>query len=151
MLNKLYIQGNIVQDTELKVSDNGTVYSKNSLAVSKTKNGTKTTEYFDIVVFDKVAASFTSKFVKGDNIIVEGYLKQDKWEKDGQKHSKVYAGVENIIYTFNKKDRTEKLENDSEKASFDAKDINSESKKSIPVKNTSEILKKEESDEDVPF
>lgn len=140
MFNKVYLQGNIVSDIELKTSKSGTVYSKNSIAVSNIENGNKITEYFDIVLFNRTAGIFNSRFTKGDNIIIEGVLKQEKWEKENKKYSRVLIYVDNIIYTFNKKERKEEAPQIEDK------------KEIIPTnKNSPEILKEEIGDQAVPF
>ncbi len=138
MFNKVYLQGNIVSDIELKTSKSGTVYSKNSIAVSHMENGNKVTEYFDIVLFNKTAGSFNSHFSKGDNIIIEGILKQEKWEKEDKKFSRVLVYVDNLIYTFNRKEKKNKITTDDKETK-------------TATQNTSEILKEEIDDQDVPF
>lgn len=52
--------------------------------------------FFDIVIWGKLAESLKSYLTKGKQIAVDGYLKQDRWQKDGQKFSRVIIVANNI-------------------------------------------------------
>lgn len=56
-----------------------------------TKNGEKVTEvsYFDVEVWGLAAENCSKYLTKGNGIIVEGRLRQDRWEKDGKAQSRV--------------------------------------------------------------
>lgn len=43
-----------------------------------------------------MAESLKQYLVKGKSVAVEGILKQDRWEKDGQKHSRVRIIAESL-------------------------------------------------------
>ena len=45
--------------------------------------------YFDVTIWGKTAENIKSYLHKGKQIAVDGYLDQQRWEKDGQKFSKV--------------------------------------------------------------
>ena len=45
--------------------------------------------YFDVTVWGKTAENIRPYLHKGKQIAVHGYLDQQRWEKDGQKFSKV--------------------------------------------------------------
>ena len=55
------------------------------------KNGEKVSEvsYFDVDVWGITAENCSKYLTKGNGIIVEGRLRQDRWEKDGKTHSRV--------------------------------------------------------------
>ena len=52
--------------------------------------------FFDVVIWGKTAESLKPKLNKGRQITVSGYLKQDRWEKDGQKQSRVQIIAEQV-------------------------------------------------------
>lgn len=52
--------------------------------------------YFDITVWGKPAENLKQKIRKGLLIAVSGRLKQDRWEKDGQKKSKIYINADSV-------------------------------------------------------
>ena len=52
--------------------------------------------FFDVVLWGKLADNLKPYLVKGKGIAVVGQLKQDRWEKDGQKKSKIYVVADSI-------------------------------------------------------
>ncbi len=72
---------------------NGQARANVSIAVNRSrKNGEQWIDevnYFDITIWGKTAENLKPYLTKGKMIAVDGYLKQDRWEKDGQKMSKV--------------------------------------------------------------
>ena len=73
--------------------NNGQARANVSIAVNRNnKSGDQwidETSYFDVTIWGKTAENLKPYLTKGKQIAVEGYLKQDRWEKDGQKFSKV--------------------------------------------------------------
>ncbi|HQK09656.1 MAG TPA: single-stranded DNA-binding protein, partial [Rectinema sp.] len=45
--------------------------------------------YFDIEFYGKSAEGLSKYLLKGRQVAVQGELRQDRWEKDGQQRSKV--------------------------------------------------------------
>lgn len=72
---------------------NGQARANISIAVNRSKKtGDQWIEeanYFDVTIWGNQAVSLKPYLKKGKQIAVDGYLKQDRWEKDGQKMSKV--------------------------------------------------------------
>lgn len=58
--------------------------------------------FVDCVAFSKTAELINKYFKKGDPIFVEGRLKLDQWEKDGQKHNKIRVVIENFRFVGKK-------------------------------------------------
>ena len=85
--NKVILTGHLTKDPEIKFAASGTQMAIFSLAV----NGRKDDEasFFDCIAFDKTALLIAEYLTKGSPVLVEGYLKQDRWEHEGQKRSKV--------------------------------------------------------------
>ena len=72
----------------------GTACAKVSIAVNrsfKQSDGQWIDEvsFFDVTIWGKTAEGLKPYLVKGKQIAVDGYLKQDRWQKDGQNFSKV--------------------------------------------------------------
>lgn len=94
-LNKVILMGNLVRDPEIKQLSSGTAVVSFSLAVSekyKKANGEMAdeTSFLDVEMFGKRAELVHKFFTKGKPIIIEGKIKQRRWEdKDGSKKSKV--------------------------------------------------------------
>lgn len=79
---------------------NGQARANVSIAVNRSrKNGDQWVDevnYFDITIWGKTAENLKPYLQKGKMIAVDGYLKQDRWEKDGQKMSKVTVVANNV-------------------------------------------------------
>jgi single-strand DNA-binding protein len=101
-LNSVNIMGNLTRDPELKTIPSGKSVCSLSIANNRvyTKNGEKVTEvsYFDVEVWGVIAENCAKYLKKGSGIIVEGRLKQDRWEKDGKTQSRVRISANNIHF-----------------------------------------------------
>ena len=79
---------------------NGQARANVSIAVNRSrKNGDQWVDeanYFDITIWGKTAENLKPYLLKGKQIAVDGHLKQDRWEKDGQKFSKVTVVADNV-------------------------------------------------------
>jgi single-strand DNA-binding protein len=86
MINKVILIGNLGKDPEKK----GEVV-KFPLATTETwndKTGEKktATEWHSVVCFGKLAEIADKWMKKGQTVYIEGRIKTNQWEKDGQKH-----------------------------------------------------------------
>ena len=89
---------------------NGQARANVSIAVNRSrKNGEQWVDevnYFDVTIWGKTAENLKPYLTKGKQIAVDGYLKQDRWEKDGQKFSKVALVADNIQLLGGRNDGT---------------------------------------------
>ena len=87
---------------------NGMARANVSIAVNRSKkNGDQWIDevsYFDITIWGKTAENLKPYLTKGKQICVEGHLKQDRWEKAGQKFSKVSIIADNVQLLGGKSD-----------------------------------------------
>ena len=97
-LNHVVLIGRLTQDLgsderSFGYVGNGQARANVSIAVNRSKkNGDQWVEevnYFNITIWGKTAENLKPYLTKGKQICVEGHLKQDRWEKDGQKQSRV--------------------------------------------------------------
>ena len=99
-INRVVMVGRLTKDMELSYSQSSTAIGKFSIAVGRRyKKGDETVEetsFFDCTIFGKTADALKQYLVKGKQVAIEGSLKQDRWEKDGQKHSRVSIICSNI-------------------------------------------------------
>jgi single-strand DNA-binding protein len=99
-LNHVVLVGRLTRDAELKYTATGQAVSKFSLAVGRRrKNGDEwvdETSYFDIVLWGKTAETLNQYLVKGKQVGVDGELRQERWEQDGQSRSKVSITANNV-------------------------------------------------------
>lgn len=71
-----------------------------SIAVNRSKKSgdqwVDEVSYLDVTIWGKTAENLKPYLTKGKQIAVEGFLKQDRWEKDGQKFSKISIVATNV-------------------------------------------------------
>lgn len=96
-INHVAIAGRLTRDAESKTLPSGVLLCNFSVAVSNPRkdrdgNWHDDTVFMDCTAFDKTAER-AQDFTKGQQVYIEGKLKQENWEKDGQKRSKVLISV----------------------------------------------------------
>ncbi len=83
---KLIIQGNLGKDPEVRYSQQGgKAVCKFSVAVSDKGPKGEHTEWFNAVCFDKTAEIAGQYLKKGSPVLLDGKLKTEEYEKDGEK------------------------------------------------------------------
>jgi len=107
-LNSVNIMGNLTKDPELRYTPAGKGVCNLSIANNRffTKNGEKVkeTSFFDVEVWGVVGENCAKYLSKGSGIIVEGRLRQDRWEKDGKTQSRVRITANNIHFMPKRQD-----------------------------------------------
>jgi single-strand DNA-binding protein len=95
--------GRLTRDAELKYLPSGQAVCNFSIAVNrsippKADGGEWKNEasFIDVQLWGKTAESKAHLLLKGKQVLVSGALRQDRWEKDGQTHSKIYIVAESI-------------------------------------------------------
>lgn len=96
MINTVAIAGNVTRDAELKYTNSGAAVCEVSVAVNDKYKDTDKVYYFDATLFGKFAESVQKYLLKGTPVAITGKLVQDRWEKDGQKRSKVGIVVDQL-------------------------------------------------------
>ncbi|MDR3168131.1 MAG: single-stranded DNA-binding protein [Treponema sp.] len=99
-LNHVVLIGRLTRDAELKYTANGQAVCKFSIAVNRRKKSgdqwVDEANFFDIVVWGRQGESLNQYLVKGKMVGVDGELRQDRWEQDGQNRSKVEIVANNL-------------------------------------------------------
>jgi single-strand binding protein len=137
MLNRVMLIGRLTRDPEVRFLPSGMQVTSLSIAVSrnfKDKNGEwrEETSFFDVEAFGKLAERVGTQLSKGYQILIEGSLRQDKWESSsGEKRSKVKIVAYRIALLGKPVDRSAKSTLTEEDLDISVEDF--------------------ESDEDVPF
>lgn len=99
--NRVILLGNLVRDIELKYTTSRLAVCQNAIAVNERRKNAAgdwvdETSFVDVTFFGRTAEVVAEYLGKGSPIFVEGRLKQDTWEKDGQKRSKLYVIVDRM-------------------------------------------------------
>ena len=130
-MNNVNIIGRLTKDVEVRKTSTNKSVSSFSIAVDNlaTKDGEKTTSFFNCNAWNNVAETLSKYTRKGDRIAISGSLIQRNYEnKNGEKNSVVEINVNSITLIENKKENAS---------------VNSENKS---VENDNKI-----NDDDLPF
>jgi single-strand DNA-binding protein len=91
--NRVILVGNLTRDPELRYIPSGMAVSEIGLAVNdrvkRNDQWVDETTFVDITLWGRTAEVANEYLSKGDPVLIEGRLKLDSWEKDGQKRSKL--------------------------------------------------------------
>ena len=91
--NKVILVGNLTRDPELRYISSGTAVSDIGLAVNdRVKRNDQWVDevtFVEITLWGRTAEVANEYLSKGSPVLIEGRLKLDQWEKDGQKRSKL--------------------------------------------------------------
>ena len=99
-INHVVLVGRLTRDAELRYTNSGMAISKFSVAVNRRKRSGEQWEdeasFFDITYFGKAAEAVNQYLGKGKQIAIDGELRQNRWEQDGQSRSKVEIVANNV-------------------------------------------------------
>jgi single-strand DNA-binding protein len=92
--NRVILLGNLTRDVEMRYTPGGTAVTDIGLAVNDKRKGQNgewvdETTFVDITLWGRTAEIASEYLGKGSPVLVEGRLKYDTWESDGQKRSKL--------------------------------------------------------------
>ena len=102
-LNKVLLIGRLTRDPEKRYTPSGMAVSELGMAVNrkyKANSGEEREEtcFVNVTVWGKTAEMCAEYLRKGSQFFVEGRLKLDEWEKDGQKRSKLGVVAERVQF-----------------------------------------------------
>ncbi|QDU57766.1 single-stranded DNA-binding protein [Aeoliella mucimassa] len=91
--NRVILVGNLTRDPELRYIPSGTAVAEIGMAVNervkRNDQWVDEVNFFDVTLWGRTAEVVNQYLSKGSSVLIEGRLKYDTWEKDGQKRSKV--------------------------------------------------------------
>lgn len=103
-INRVNISGNLTRDSELRATQSGTDVLTLGVAVNDRRKNPQTGEwedypnFVDCTMFGNRARSVAQYLTKGAKVSIEGKLRYQQWEKDGQKRSKLSVIVDEIEF-----------------------------------------------------
>lgn len=99
-LNVVALNGRLTKDAELKYTAAGMAIASFSVAnnqrVKKGDAWVDDASFFDVTYFGKGAEAVHPYLMKGGLIGVSGRIRQERWEKDGQKHSRISIVADSV-------------------------------------------------------
>lgn len=104
-LNHVVVYGHLTQDVgsderSFQYVGNGQAKANISIAVNTSKKQgdqwVDEANFFIFTLWGKQAEGLKPYLKKGQAVIIEGHLKQDRWEKDGQKRSAISLVADHV-------------------------------------------------------
>ena len=99
--NRVILIGNLTRDPELRYIPSGTAVTEIGLAVNervkRNEQWVEETTFVDVTLWARTAEVVNEYLSKGSSVMIEGRLKLDSWEKDGQKRSKLRVVGEKMV------------------------------------------------------
>ena len=110
-LNKVQIIGNVGKDPEMRFTGNGTPVTSFSVAATEKYNDKETTEWFNVVAWQKLAEVCNQFLSKGKQVYVEGRQQTRKWDSDdGQTHYKTELIASRVLFLGKREETNENYE-----------------------------------------
>jgi single-strand DNA-binding protein len=102
-LNKVFLIGNLTRDPEVRYLPSGAAVADLRLAVNrkyKTQQGEDKEEtcFVNVSAWGRQAETCGQYLTKGSPVLVEGRLRYEEWEKDGQKNSRISVTAERVQF-----------------------------------------------------
>lgn len=97
--NIITIIGRFTKDPETRYTPNGDASLSGTIA---NNYGKGKVSFFDIEAWKATAEAIGKFCQKGSKVLVEGWLKQERWEKDGKSNSKIKIVVNKIYFLDNR-------------------------------------------------
>jgi single-strand DNA-binding protein len=99
--NRVILVGNLTRDPELRYIPSGTAVTEVGLAVNDRRKGAngewiEETTFVEVTFWGRTAEVASEYLSKGSQVLIEGRLKYDAWEKEGKKFSKLRVVAEKM-------------------------------------------------------
>lgn len=100
--NRVVLVGNTTRDVELRRIPSGTEVCDMGLAINdrrkdQTGNWIEETTFVDVTLWGRTAVVASEYAKKGTQVLIEGRLKMDSWEADGQKRNKLKVIADRLL------------------------------------------------------
>ena len=102
-VNKVILLGNLGRDPELRYTASGTPVASFSIATSRqwrdnqTNDMREETEWHDIVCWGRTAEVASQYLTKGRQVYIEGELRTNSWEQEGETRSKKEVHARELV------------------------------------------------------
>lgn len=103
MFTDVQVVGRLTRDPELRQTSNDTSVTNFSIAVNRDFKNDEV-DFFDVTAWRELAELVASYKSKGDLVLVQGNLRQDRFEKNGENRSKVYVVANRVVFLPSKND-----------------------------------------------
>lgn len=102
-LNRVFLAGNLTRDPEVRYIPSGKAVADLQLAINrryKTASGEdkEDTCFVSVVVWGRQAETSGEYLKKGSAVLIEGSLRYDQWESNGEKRSRLRVNADRVQF-----------------------------------------------------
>lgn len=110
-MNLVILKGRLTKSPTLLFSKSGIGYTTINVAVDRySKDKNSNADFINCTAFGKTAELIADKFTKGQEILLEGNLKVDVFEKEEKKQYKTSVMIERVEFCGSKKNENKGTE-----------------------------------------
>jgi single-strand DNA-binding protein len=122
IINKVILLGRLVADPETRMTQSNIAMCRFKLAVNrggKPQEGQPTADFFQITAWGKTGEFIQKYFTKGQQILIEGYLRNNSWtDKDGNKRYSDDIHATQVYFADSKRSNDNSNDNKAEPAPY---------------------------------
>ena len=104
-MNKVILKGRITQDPELRTTINNKAVVRFTLAVNEGYGEKQVTNFINCEVWNKLAENLHKYCNKGSPLLLEGCIRTENYEQDGQKRYVTKVVVQSYEFLDSKKNK----------------------------------------------
>ena len=108
------LDGNLVRDPETKKTKTEKTVTTFHVALNHewgSKDGSKTVSYIPIETWEKTAETCAAYLKKGRHVLIEGSLRQDRWQDEkGDPHSRIKVVAQTVRFVGARPDQENQTE-----------------------------------------
>lgn len=118
-MNKVLLTGRLTKDPILEHTKQGTPLCQFTIATNRPviRDGKRETDFITCVIWNKSAENLVKFQRKGNLLGVQGELRIDSYESNGERKYKSYVLVENVEYLESRKEMTKEEDEEFKKVS----------------------------------
>jgi single-strand DNA-binding protein len=110
IMNRVIILGRLVADPEIRYTQNNAAMTRFKIAVNRQykQEGQPDADFFQITAWGKTAEFISKYFTKGQQILVEGYLRNNSWtDQQGNKRYSDDIHADKVYFADSKRDKVD--------------------------------------------
>lgn len=102
-MNRVFLAGNLTRDPEVRYIPSGTAVADLQMAINrKYRNAAgeakEDTCYVGVVAWGRQAETAGEYLKKGSAVLVEGALRYEQWESNGEKHNRLRVNADRVQF-----------------------------------------------------
>lgn len=101
-MNKVILAGRLTKDPEVRYTQTGVAVASFTLAINRRFSKEPAADFLPIITWNKVAEICGNNLVKGSQVLIEGRVQLNVYEKDGKKQYAIEIVGDNVEFLGSK-------------------------------------------------